>query len=81
MWIIEIKYQGKVYHRKITRKQGFYVMESKGVEYWFGKDIHHRGGINKGWQIVNSKTLPEHLMPLITDELERLFGDNFKSVT
>lgn len=78
MWVINIKYEGRVYQRTITRKQGFYVMESKGVEYWFGKDIHYRGGINHGWHLISSKPLPENIMPLITEELERLFGEKFK---
>ena len=78
MPVLTFKYQGKVYQREVTRKQGFYCLHSKGVEYWFSKDLHKRGGINNGWFIVNSKVLPEYMLPLIAEELERLFGDNFK---
>jgi hypothetical protein len=58
MPIITVKYDGKVYQRRIEKKQGFYVMESKGVEYWFGKNIQNS---TIGWHIVNGKSLPEEL--------------------
>lgn len=71
MPIITLKYEGKVYQRVISRKQGFYVMESKGVEYWFGKDVCTYPATH-GWHIVNGKTLPDFMIKLISEELERL---------
>jgi hypothetical protein len=73
MPIITFKHEGKVYQRRVERKQGFYVMESKGVEYWFGKDVHNT---RIGWQIVNGKTLPEEFMKMVVLELEKLFQAN-----
>ena len=71
MPIITIKHEGKVYQRVISRKQGFYVMESKGVEYWFGKDFRKYPSTH-GWHIVNGKTLPDFMMELVSEELQRL---------
>ena len=71
MPIITIKYEGKIYQRVISRKQGFYVMESKGIEYWFGKDFSKYPS-TKGWHIVNGKTLPEFMLQLVAIELEKL---------
>ena len=71
MPIITIRYEGKIYQRVINRKQGFYVMESKGEEYWFGKDFSKYPS-TKGWHIVKGKALPEFMLQLIAGELEKL---------
>ena len=71
MPIITLKHEGKVYQRVISRKQGFYVMESKGVEYLFGKDFRTYPATH-GWHIVNGKNLPDFMIELISEELERL---------
>lgn len=47
-------------------------MYSKGVEYWFGRDVHKTGC----WQIVNSKELPQDFFKLIAVELEKLYLAN-----
>ncbi len=71
MPIITIKHEGKVYQRNIYKKQGFYCMYSKGVEYMFAKDIH-RMNTYCGWHIVNDTNLPDFFMYLISIELEKL---------
>ena len=71
MPIITIKHEGRVYQRVISKKQGFYVMESKGLEYWFGKDFHKYPSTH-GWHIINDKSLPDFMMELVSHELQRL---------
>lgn len=75
MYIITFKHEGKVYQRRISRKQGFYVMESKGEEYWFGRDIS-KTSPTKGWHIINQKTLSPEFLKLLSDELEKLYIEN-----
>lgn len=76
MRIITIKYEGKVYQRVITRKKGFYVMESKGVEYWFANDIIKYRKTH-GWHLISSTPLPDFMLELVAEELERLTKEQF----
>ena len=71
MPIITIKHEGRVYQRVISKKQGFYVMESKGVEYWFANDIIKYRKTH-GWHLISSTQLPDFMLELVAEELERL---------
>lgn len=71
MPIITFKHEGRIYQRVISKKQGFYVMESKGLEYWFGKDFSNYPSTH-GWHIVKGRSLPDFMMVLLSDELQRL---------
>ena len=72
MPIITLKHNGKIYQREVNRNfTGIYVMHSKGIEYWFRKDANYVYA-NNGWNLVNGTTLPDFLMGLICEELERL---------
>lgn len=71
MSIITLKYNGTIYQRTISREsKGIYIMTSKGKQYWFRKDadVH----INKGWHLVNETSLPDFMMELISEELEKM---------
>ncbi|HEY0054959.1 MAG TPA: hypothetical protein VGB63_06350 [Pedobacter sp.] len=71
MPIITIKHNGRIYQRHIERSsKGIYIMHSKGLQYWFRKDGDVR--TNQGWHLVNGTTLPEFMMELISEELQRL---------
>ena len=71
MPIITLKHNGIIYQRLIERdSRGIYIMHSKGSQYWFRKDEEVR--INHGWHLVNGTSLPDFMMELISQELERL---------
>jgi hypothetical protein len=76
MYIITFMHEGRVYQRRFTRKKGFYVMESKGIEYFFAKDISKWTPLH-GWHIINGgRTLPPEFMQPICDELEKIYIKN-----
>ena len=68
MAIIRIRYQGKIHIREVTRNyRGWYIMTSKGREYWFRRD-------ENGWNLVNGTELPDKFMVQIAEQLEMLEG-------
>jgi hypothetical protein len=71
MPIITLKHNGRIYQRQIERSaKGIYIMHSKGQQYWFRKDTEVKN--NNGWNLVNGTTLPDFMMELIGNELERI---------
>ncbi|MEJ6979520.1 hypothetical protein WG906_03610 [Pedobacter sp. P351] len=71
MPIITLKYNGTIYQRNISREsKGIYIMTSKGNQYWFRKDSDV--STNRGWHLVNGTSLPDFMMELISEELEKL---------
>ncbi|HEY0055276.1 MAG TPA: hypothetical protein VGB63_07965 [Pedobacter sp.] len=70
MAIITLKHEGKVYQRRVERSsEGIYIMHSKGLQYWFRKDAHIN--TNNGWHLVNGTILPDFMMELISQELDK----------
>ena len=68
MPIIRIRYQGKIHTRKVTRNyKGWYIMFSKGREYWFRRD-------ENGWNLIHGTVLPDKFMIQIAEQLEMLEG-------
>jgi predicted RNA binding protein YcfA (HicA-like mRNA interferase family) len=68
MAVIRIRYQGKIHSRTVTRNyRGWYIMTSKGSEYWFRKD-------ENGWNLINGTSLPENFMTQIAEQLDLLEG-------
>jgi hypothetical protein len=71
MPIITFKHEGKVYQRQIDKDpKGIFIMHSKGLQYWFRKDADIK--THNGWHLVNGTTLPDFMVELISDELEKL---------
>ena len=69
--VIRIRYKGKIHTRTVTRNyRGWYIMFSKGREYWFRKEAYVT--TNYGWHLVNGTTLPDEFLAQIVEELERL---------
>ena len=78
MPIITFKHAGRIYQRQIERDlRGIYIMHSKGIQYWFRKDADVK--TNNGWHLVNGTTLPDFMMELISEELERLSKEQTSS--
>ncbi len=74
MPIITLKHDGRIYQRQIERdSRGIYIMHSKGLQYWFRKDVDVK--TNHGWHLGNGMSLPDFMMDLITTELERLSNE------
>lgn len=69
---IGIWWNGRVYRRIVYRERGFYVIESKGVKYMYGKDLSTRDKYN-GWHSINSKTIPDIFMEQIVPQLDALY--------
>lgn len=68
MAVIRIRYQGKIHSRTVSRNyRGWYIMTSKGKEYWFSKD-------ENGWNLIKGPSLPENFMTQIVEQLEMLEG-------
>lgn len=67
MPIIILKHNGTIYQRK---SKGIYIMTSKGKQYSFRKDYNIEK--NRGWHLMNSASLPEFMMELISIELDKL---------
>ena len=71
MPIITLKHNGTIYQRNIERQgRGIYIMTSKGKQYWFRKDADV--STNHGWHLVNGESLPDFMIELISEELEKL---------
>lgn len=71
MPIITLKHNGRIYQRQIERdSRGIYIMNSKGIQYWFRKDSDVK--TNNGWHLVNGTSLPDFMIELISNELEEL---------
>lgn len=71
MPIITLKHNGTIYQRDINREgRGIYLMVFKGKQYRFQKypDV----AANRGWQLVDGSPLPDFMMRLISEELEKL---------
>ena len=51
-------------------------MESKGIEYWFGRAIDRPA--ETAWCIINQKTLGPEFIQLVAAELEKLHIQNSK---
>ena len=68
MPVIRIRYRGKIHIRVVTRNyRGWYIMSSKGKEYWFKRDAD-------GWNLIHGLTLPEKFIVQIAEQLEMLEG-------
>ena len=73
MAIIRIRYRGKIHVREVTRNHlGWYIMFSKGREYWFRRD-------HDGWNLVNGTFLPDKFKIQIAEQLEILEGRQFNN--
>ena len=72
MPVVRIRYKGKIYVRTVTRNfRGWYIMVSKGKEYWFEKDYDVEE--NYGWKIRNSEQLDPEFLRQIAPQLEELY--------
>ena len=72
MPIITIKYHRRDYQREVsTDNKGMYIMVSKGKQYWFRKDPDYNK-TNNGWHLVYRTSLPDDMLILISEELEKL---------
>ena len=68
MAVIRIRYQGRIHCRAVTRNyRGWYIMVSKGKEYWFNRT-------EDGWQLINGTSLPMEFIIQIGEELNKLEG-------
>ena len=68
MAIIRIRYQGKIHCRTVTRNfRGWYIMSSKGQEYWFIRD-------ENGWSQTKGPSMPVNFMIQIAEQLDMLEG-------
>jgi len=66
MAVIRIRYKGKIHSREVTRNyKGWYILASKGKEYWFCKD-------GNSWNLINGNTLPENFLIQISEQLDML---------
>lgn len=70
--IIRIRYKGKIHTRHVIRNyRGWYIMSSKGKEYWFRKDPGYIA-TNFGWHLINGTFLPDEFLEQIAVQLEEL---------
>ena len=68
MAVIRIRYQGRIHSRTVTRNyRGWYIMVSRGREYWFNRT-------EDGWQLINGTSLPIEFIIQIGEELNKLEG-------
>ncbi|HEY0667639.1 MAG TPA: hypothetical protein VGD22_05655 [Sphingobacteriaceae bacterium] len=69
MPVVRIRYKGRIYIRTVTRNlRGWFIMESKGKEYWFQKDPDE----HYGWRIISSNSIDQEFFEQIVPQLEEL---------